>query len=86
MLRDVRSMGTTDEGIRRLLLPAARLFPCARFARGTDECVRPYRSLLSAENYYLMVNVRVFDVPPPGVGFLTARLAVPADATLAAGT
>lgn len=35
---------------------------------------------------YLIVKVRVFDVPPPGVGFLTTMLAVPADVIEAAVT
>jgi len=34
----------------------------------------------------LIVNVSVFDVPPPGVGFTTVTDAVPTAATLAAGT
>jgi hypothetical protein len=35
---------------------------------------------------YLMVKASMFDFPPPGVGFLTAMLAVPVDATAAAVT
>ena len=48
MLRDVRSMGTTDDGIRRLILRAARLSRglAAGYPAGTDECVRPYMSSL----------------------------------------
>jgi len=34
----------------------------------------------------LIVNVCAFDVPPPGAGFTTVTLAVPAAATFAAGT
>ena len=34
----------------------------------------------------LIVNVCAFDVPPPGAGFTTVTFAVPAAATLAAGT
>ena len=36
--------------------------------------------------YYLMVKVRGFDFPPPGVGFLTTISALPADAMAAAVT
>jgi len=35
---------------------------------------------------YLMVKASMFDFPPPGVGFLTAILAVPVDVTAAAVT